>query len=191
MTESDTAAHAMLADAFKDLVKASIALPIEGCKSMATGCAQVAALYGATLALSASRLDEWDWIRCFELLGPLFVYAIAGFLFGTGFLPSQDFDELFPAGRALAKAPAQHAFLLDRQQHLRRHFARGTILFWLALIWAFAAVIYVRTSQSPAPLPAQECRLIQGSFKELQCPSSTCMASIPATRGTSIRCART
>jgi hypothetical protein len=50
----------VMADAFKELVKGTISLPLEGCKSMATGCATVAGIYGAITAfVNSGRSPSW------------------------------------------------------------------------------------------------------------------------------------
>ncbi len=142
--EAEISNDFLVPELYKELIKGTISFPIEGCKSMATGCATVAALYGATLVFAnAGKLPDPTHWKTYVLLAPFVLFAMAGFFYGTGFLPRVRLPELLqlPASMELERQQAQ---LLAREEHIRTHLLRGSVTFWCGLLWAFVAVIVVR-----------------------------------------------
>jgi hypothetical protein len=77
-----------VADSYKDLVKNSIALPLEACKGMATGCVTVAGIYGATVAfLNAGHPPRPDQWQIYAILFPFILLALSEMRFATAYLP--------------------------------------------------------------------------------------------------------
>lgn len=132
-------------EAYKDLVKSTIALPLEGCKSMATGCATIAAIYGGfTAFVNAGRTPSWDhWPQVLAILAPFVLLAIAGGIFGVAYLPKPRLRELMP-NRSFPGYDEQITAVFAREAYLRKRIIRGSIVFWIALASALACVAWVR-----------------------------------------------
>lgn len=128
-----------LTDVYKEMIKSTISLPLEGCKSMATGCATVATLYGGTLLLAnGGKLAlKLPW-EVGVLLVPFGLFALAGFIFSMGYLPSKELPELLASTN-----PAQEVKL--RERHIRTKVRQGSACFWLGLAWALSVVVYFAT----------------------------------------------
>jgi hypothetical protein len=141
--------EAAVDDAFKDMVKATISLPLEGCKSMGLGCVQVAGIYGATLTFALPEGSSLNIEEFALLLVPFFLFAYAGFLFGTGYLPNKTLNDLIASETALSEANQRNR-LFDRERHIRSHLNRGSFFFWVALTLAIMAVVAVRAYLAPA-----------------------------------------
>ena len=148
-TESSTvmtAASSTTVDAFKDLVKGTIALPLEAAKGMATGCATIAGIYGAITAfMNQGRFPLWQHVEVYAILAPFVLWAIAGYRFGTSYLPNVRLSELLPdAMSPPISEEAQRMHLINRETHLRSRIVEASILFWFAFIWAVVCVAFVR-----------------------------------------------
>ena len=146
-SQSDDSDRA-LTEAHKDMIKGTIALPIEGCKSMATGCATVAGLYGATLVFAnQGKLAAADAWEAAVLILPFLLFAVAGFLFARGFLPQRRLSELLKDSSAVD----HKSRVVEREQYIRDKVVQGSAVFWLALAWAFIAVVAVRIDVKEGP----------------------------------------
>ena len=133
----------LIDELYKDLVKNTIALSLDACKSMATGCATVATLYGAVLALAKFQhaLSPWE-LKTYVVLAPFVIFAISGFLFARAFLPCPRLSLLLAVAPEQQLSPLEH--LIAREDQLRRGIVEGSWAFWIALAWAIAVIAFVR-----------------------------------------------
>jgi hypothetical protein len=136
------------ADAFKELVKGTISLPLEGCKSMATGCATVAGIYGAITAfVNSGRSPSWEQWEIYAILAPFVLWAFAGFRFGAAYLPSVRMSDLLSNAGNQPDAKFQWNQLLERESFLRASIVTGSKFFWAAFIWAVVCIALVRNPE--------------------------------------------
>jgi hypothetical protein len=148
MSEEEASASVLVADAYKDLVKGTISLPLEACKSMATGCATVAGLYGAVVAFvnygHAPQASQW---QVYVILAPFVLLAIAGLRFGTAYLPNVGLPELLASNGHPGVAKSQQEQLIARELFIRKRIVTGSAVFWFAVVWALLCVAFVRVPQ--------------------------------------------
>lgn len=139
------AAASLVAEMYKDVVKGTLALPLEGCKSMATGCATVAGLYGATVAFinygHPPAASQW---QVYVILAPFLLWSFSGLCFGSAYLPNVRLEELLSSNSTLSDTTAQQRLVVEREQFLRQRIVIGSIVFWFALTWALTCIAFVR-----------------------------------------------
>jgi hypothetical protein len=135
----------LILDLYKELLKGTISLPLEGCKSMGTGCATVASLYGAVLAfVNYGHRPQVTDLKAYIILGPFVLLAIAGLYFGVTYLPNVRLIELLKVPSPFNDPRAQEQILIAREEYIRTNIVKGSKAFWFGLAWAILNVAFIR-----------------------------------------------
>ncbi len=145
-TQDETAIAADLtAEVYKDLIKATLALPLEGCKSMAIGCATVAGLYGAVVAFVNYGHPPHPWqLEIYVIMAPFVLLSVSGLIFGAAYLPNVRLEQLLSSLGRVGDNKWQMDLVVGRERFLRDRIFKGSMVFWFALVWALVCVAFVR-----------------------------------------------
>jgi hypothetical protein len=136
----------IVADVYADLVKSTIAIPIDGCKSMAIGCPTVAGIYGALLAfiIFGSQHQAVSASQRILIAVPFCFFLLAGLAFSTAVLPNKRLYTLLPDDLTLLNLSRQKSELIARESHIHKWRWRGTIIFWLGIAIGLGIVMFDR-----------------------------------------------
>jgi hypothetical protein len=142
----------MIEDTYLDLVKSTISIPVDGCKSMAIGCPTLASIYLAFLGVvvfsSAHPATTYPLFILAILMIPLILFGIAGLAFSTAVLPQSTLAVLLPEPDASVDIACQRNELIARETHIHKWRWIGTKLFWaamtLGLILGFLLIVLAR-----------------------------------------------
>jgi len=148
MNGSETPASKVVATMFDDLAKSTITLPLEGCKTMGVGCVQVSTVYGAITAfVNAGHQPHYDDWRTYVILLPFLLWAYAGLRFGMAYLPNVRLTTLLGCSGQPPDEGAQRAFLLARENEVRKEVSAASAVFWIGLVIAVFNIALIHLKQ--------------------------------------------